>query len=201
MGDVRKAIEFYEQALLIAHEVGDRRGEGVFLGNLGLTYASLGDARKAIEFYEQALVIARGIGDRYGEGNALGNLGVAYKNLGDVHKAIDFYEQQLAIVHEIGDHRGEGTISATWEMLMQSLGDTRKAIEFYEQAMVLHMRSATPRRRQRACKYGFGIQRAWGKRESPKLMETSTYDLSCHRKPNAQQVEKLLSELDEAVEE
>jgi hypothetical protein len=33
-------------------EIGDRRGEGNALGNLGIAYADLGDARKAIDFYE-----------------------------------------------------------------------------------------------------------------------------------------------------
>ena len=35
LGDVHKAIEFYEQALVIAREIGDRQGEGADLGNLG----------------------------------------------------------------------------------------------------------------------------------------------------------------------
>jgi len=53
LGDARKAIEFHEQYLLIAREIGDRRGEGNALGSLGNAYANLGDARKAIEFHEQ----------------------------------------------------------------------------------------------------------------------------------------------------
>ena len=39
LGDARKAIEFHEQALVIAREIGDRRGEGTELGNLGNRYA------------------------------------------------------------------------------------------------------------------------------------------------------------------
>ena len=68
LGEARKAIEYYEQALAIAREIGDRRGEGASLGNLGRAYADLGDARKAIEYYEQALAIAREIGDKRDEG-------------------------------------------------------------------------------------------------------------------------------------
>ncbi len=67
LGETRKAIEFHEQALVIDREIGDRRGEGADLGNLGIAYADLGETRQAIEFYEQALVIAREIGDRRGE--------------------------------------------------------------------------------------------------------------------------------------
>ena len=81
--------------LVIAREIGDRRGEGNALGNLGLAYAALGETRRAIELYEQQLVIAREIGDRRGEGTALGNLGSAYARLGEPRRAIELYEQRL----------------------------------------------------------------------------------------------------------
>ena len=59
----------------VREEIGDRRGEGDQLGNLGTHTSDLGELKKAIEYYEQALKIAREIGDRRGEGNELGNLG------------------------------------------------------------------------------------------------------------------------------
>jgi len=62
--------------LVISKEIGDRRGEGNHLENLGNAYSDLGQVEKAIEYYEQALVISKEIGDKRGEGNRLGNLGV-----------------------------------------------------------------------------------------------------------------------------
>ena len=38
---LHKAIEFYEQALVIAREIGNRKGEGNNLDNLGSAYAYL----------------------------------------------------------------------------------------------------------------------------------------------------------------
>ena len=70
LGQTARAIEYYEQALAIAREIGDRRGEGTDLGNLGNCYADLGQTARAIEYYEQALAIAREIGDRRGEGTS-----------------------------------------------------------------------------------------------------------------------------------
>ena len=87
----------------IAREIGDRRGEGNSLGNLGLAYRALGDARKAIDHYEQALKIAREIGDRRWEGVWLGNLGNLYIDLGEPKKAIKYYEQVLEINPEDAD--------------------------------------------------------------------------------------------------
>jgi tetratricopeptide (TPR) repeat protein len=131
----RNLIEWLESAVRAACELGDRRGEGNALGNLGLAYAALGDARKAIELSEQTLQIVRDIGDRRGEGNALGNLGLAYAALGDARKAIEFYEQTLQIARDIGDRRGESGALGNLGNAYADFGDDRKAIEFYEQTL------------------------------------------------------------------
>jgi len=98
---VRRAIEYYEQALAIQREIGDRRGEGADLGNLGLAYAALGETRRAIEYYEQQLIITREIGDRRGEGNALANMGLLVKGQGDLARARQLWEQALEIYEAI----------------------------------------------------------------------------------------------------
>jgi tetratricopeptide (TPR) repeat protein len=103
LGDARKAIEFYEQALVIDREIGERSGEGNALGNLGTAYAALGDARKAVEFYGQQLVIACEIGDRRGEGNALWNSALALDELGDRAQAIARAEAALRVRETIED--------------------------------------------------------------------------------------------------
>jgi tetratricopeptide (TPR) repeat protein len=101
LGQVEKAIDYYEQALAIAREIGHRQGEGNHLGNLGLAYRDLGQVEKAIDYYEQALAIDREIGYRQGEGADLGNLGLAYSDLGQVEKARQCLRQSLAIFEEI----------------------------------------------------------------------------------------------------
>jgi tetratricopeptide (TPR) repeat protein len=96
-----RAIEFHEQALVIDREIGDRRAEGVVLGNLGVAYAALGETRRAIEFYEQYLAIAREIGDRRSEGTALWNTALALDKLGDRAQAIACAEAAFKIYEQI----------------------------------------------------------------------------------------------------
>ena len=60
---MEEEIELHEQALVISREIGDRRGEGADLGNLGTAYARLGQVEKAIEYHEQALVIGEEVKD------------------------------------------------------------------------------------------------------------------------------------------
>jgi tetratricopeptide (TPR) repeat protein len=84
IGSYKKSLEYFEKALEIAQDIGDRQSEGTLLGDLGIVYSALGQVERAIEYYEQALAIAKEIGDRRGEGNQLGKLGIAYSDLGQV---------------------------------------------------------------------------------------------------------------------
>ena len=57
-------------AVEAARKLGDRAGEGVALGHLGIAHAALGRPGRAVEFFEQRLAVAREVGDRRGEGSA-----------------------------------------------------------------------------------------------------------------------------------
>ena len=94
----RKALDFYEQALPLMRQVGDRGGEAATLNNIGMVYSALGDQRKALDFYEQALPLIRQVGDRGGEATTLNNIGGVYDDLGEKRKALDFFEQALPLI-------------------------------------------------------------------------------------------------------
>jgi tetratricopeptide (TPR) repeat protein len=107
LSDYKTAIDYQQQHLAIARTVGDRQGEGLALGNLGLNFYFQGDYQQSISYSEQSLLIVREMKDRRAEGAALGNLGLAYDALGDFATAIDYQQQRLAIAQEINDYRGQ----------------------------------------------------------------------------------------------
>jgi tetratricopeptide (TPR) repeat protein len=131
------AIDFHEQSLAIAREIGDRHGEAASLGNLGSAYNSIGQYQQAINFHEQSLTIYREIGDRYGEAISLGNLGNAYQSIGQYQQVIDFYQQSLAIKREIGDRNGEANSLGNLGNAYNSLGQYQQAIDFYQQSLAI----------------------------------------------------------------
>ena len=135
LGQYQTAIEYYQQSLDIAREIGDRFGEGASLGNLGVAYNSLGQYQTAIEYHQQWLDIAREIGNRSGEGNSLGNLGVAYNSLGQYQTAIKYHQQSLDIAREIKDRFGEGASLDELGNSYNSLGQYHKAIEYHQQSL------------------------------------------------------------------
>jgi tetratricopeptide (TPR) repeat protein len=134
-GEVARAIEHLEAALLISRETGDRHSEGNRMGNLANRYMQIGDATKAIELSEAALRIRRDIGDRRGEGGDLGNLGLAYAELGELANALKFHGAALKIMRETGDRFGEGRERGNMGNVCARLGDVTKAIEHHEAAL------------------------------------------------------------------
>ncbi len=140
LGQVEKAIQYYEKALAIDKESRNRRGEENQLGNIGTAYSNLGQVEKAIQYYEKALAIAQEIGDRSGEGAHLGNMGSAYRALGQVEKAIQYYENALDIAvkiedKRIEDKRNEGGWLENLGTAYSHLGQVEKAIQYYEKAL------------------------------------------------------------------
>ena len=92
-----EALAFYNQALPICREVGDRAGEAATLTNIGSVYNGLGDRVQALAFYNQALPIRREVGDRAGEAVTRYNVAMIYRALGRLSDAVS----ELEIVVEL----------------------------------------------------------------------------------------------------
>ena len=135
IGQVKKAVDCYENALAVADGENNRGRKSVILGNLGNVYADSGNTEKAIEYFKQALDISQEIGNRRSKGNHLANLGSIYADLGDVQKATDYYKQSLAIARNIGDRRGEGNVLGNLGNVYNALGEIPQATNYYEQAL------------------------------------------------------------------
>jgi tetratricopeptide (TPR) repeat protein len=137
LGKVHRAVECFNQSLVIFRELSNIVGESRTLGNLGLVYYFLGETDKAIEAHKQNLIIARKIGNRQGESAALNNISIAYKSQGQYRQAIEFCEQALSIDRELCDYRGEGNVLGNLGSFYHYLGDTRQAINYYDQSLAI----------------------------------------------------------------
>ena len=101
LGDYKKAIEFHQQSLSIAKEIGDKDTEGKAYTNLGIACQSIGDYKNAIEFHQQSLSIAKEIGDKYLEQKTNDNLGFSFQKLHDFRKAEECYESSIKVFEEM----------------------------------------------------------------------------------------------------
>jgi predicted ATPase len=103
-GDYSPARAYYERALHLCREIGDRGNESIALANLGLIFHHLEDDRSAHEYSQQALAIARELGAKREQHLALTHLGHALMELEHLTEAADAYRQAMALQRELDQH-------------------------------------------------------------------------------------------------
>src|SRR5215469_2441662 len=138
------AIGYFEQAMAIHRETGDRLGQAQATNNLAFHYRLLGRHEEAAATLLDALDLYRQVGHRYGESIALCNLGEAYLELGRHDEAIARSREALAVIREIGSARLEGYALYNLGRVDLDLGRTVEGAGQLERALGLH-RSAGDR--------------------------------------------------------
>jgi tetratricopeptide (TPR) repeat protein len=130
-----QAIEFHEQALNIAHEIGNTREKIHQLSHLGLAYRGLSQFEQAFEYFGQSLAMARKIDDRKEVASQLAHLGLNHYVLGKIEQAKEYFEEALAIDREEGNSREEAVHLNDLGRAYHSLGQFELAVESYNEAL------------------------------------------------------------------
>lgn len=95
------AVEYYEQALAIACEIGNRGHESECLNGLGLAHRDLKQTEQAITCFERARDVAHEIGSLQNEAEACWNLGLLYEE-NDPSRAAELMQVRVDYRREIG---------------------------------------------------------------------------------------------------
>ena len=132
-----KALSFYQQALPIQKQVGDRAGEARALYSIGSAYYSLSQSDKALIYFQQALPIRKQEGDRAGEARTLFYIGLSYDSLSQYDKALNFYQQALPVVRQVSNRAHEATTLCKIGADYSSLSQYNTALTYFQQANVI----------------------------------------------------------------
>ncbi len=110
MGNILREVQRYDdamaylnQALLIAQEIGDVRGRGIWLANLGLVYDDLHQYQEAIGAHKESVGVARTMRDQRGLASRLSNLGNSYLAAGEHSEALKCFHEVVAVCKGLGD--------------------------------------------------------------------------------------------------
>lgn len=106
LGNITKALEYYQTALKLFESFNDEQGIGECLCGIGVVYHSLGDHKKALEFHKSSLDLAMKVGDFTTGATNIGNIGnvhFAQKNYG---KAVEYYNKARSTYEVDGDMEG-----------------------------------------------------------------------------------------------
>lgn len=104
IGDYIRARAFAESSIKLYREIGDNRGAGLVLADLGASFHRGGKEEEAIESFEESLGLLRATGERWGIAYALLWLGDTCFRMGDTTRAATSWEESLRLTQELGDH-------------------------------------------------------------------------------------------------
>ena len=138
LGQRQEALTYYERALPIREEVGDRSGLAVTLNNIGAVYNNLGQRQEALTYYKRALPIYEEVGDRATLAVTLSNIGLVYDNLGQRQEALTYYERALPIREEVGDRSGLAVTLNNIGRVYNNLGQRQEALTYYKRALPIY---------------------------------------------------------------
>jgi tetratricopeptide (TPR) repeat protein len=98
-----EAHRYYEQALQLSQEIGDRLGESKVLDNLGTLAQNTGDLERAHRHYEQAQHMSQEARDRQGEAIILSHLAHLLYQMDEGEQARIATERALHLTRAIGN--------------------------------------------------------------------------------------------------
>jgi CHAT domain-containing protein/Tfp pilus assembly protein PilF len=135
LGKYQEDLEYNEKALNLSREIGNRRNEGIILGNIGVYFAQTGDYQQALKYFHQKLAIVKELSDESEEAHILTNIGVISDWKGDTQEALEWYKKALKIIEELDDIQRKAWILGNIGAAYEKLSDYPKALDCYRQAL------------------------------------------------------------------
>ena len=134
-GNVIKAIEYYNKALKLREQAGDKQGIAESINNLGTLYSYQNDLKASIAYYARAVKLYEEAGDMKGASQSLNNLGSTYINTKEPKKSIEYNTKALHIQEKNNDELGMSNSFVNLGNAYEALGETNKAIEYYTKSL------------------------------------------------------------------
>jgi tetratricopeptide (TPR) repeat protein len=125
--DPVKALGYTREALNMATELGDKRGQAASYNNLGVAYRNQGALDKALEYYVTSMKIYESLGNKEGIATTKNNIANIYSIKKDYGQAMRYLEESFALFTQLKD---ESRIIGS----MNNLGNLYSDIQLFEKA-------------------------------------------------------------------
>ncbi|HEX6034912.1 MAG TPA: tetratricopeptide repeat protein, partial [Anaerolineales bacterium] len=142
-GDYIRARSFAESSIKLYREIGDNRGAGLVLADLGASLHFDDKEEEARESLEESLRLLRATGERWEIAYALLWLGDTWFRMGDIEHAATTWEESLRLTRELGDH-----YLIAWSLggladVTRLRGDYKRATGMFRESLSLYLSSGS----------------------------------------------------------
>ena len=134
-GDIKKALNSYEESLIILQELQDKSGIANTLNNIGFIYKVQGHIQKSLKYHNKSLALQLQVNDKLGMAYTLNEIGMLYESQGDIPKALEYFHKSLKINEEINNQIGIGDALNNIGNVFENQADHGKALEYLKKAL------------------------------------------------------------------
>jgi tetratricopeptide (TPR) repeat protein len=135
------ALDFYERALEIARETGNKEEIAANLANIGQLKVIQGFYQEALIYMEEALALDKAFGDESVIAIDLNTIGRIYESWGIFDKAADYLQQALEIDTRLGLKDKMAIRYNSLGLVYKGWGKFDKALEYFEKALEIDRQS------------------------------------------------------------
>ncbi len=137
LGQLDFSEQHFEEALVMARELGDELGAAILLHRLATSAVQRGDIERVRALAEEALAGFRRVGFEKGETQALTSLAEVAEAEGDLERALELLDEARGFAESSGFRWWLAGVSARTASLSLELGRLEQARQSVEQALVL----------------------------------------------------------------
>lgn len=145
LGDDKKALKYYEDALAAARKINNRDLIGTNLFNVGAIYnRTFNEYEKALNLFEESEKLFRELNDRESIAIVLFSMGKALNSLGRHEKALPVFNESLKINRELNNQQGiAGNLNLIGNVY-SSLGQYDRPLSYYQDALKINRQLNIP---------------------------------------------------------
>lgn len=133
----RRAIDKFEEALVLWKSIGQGPEEADTLRTIGDVWQSLNESQKALTYYNAALLICKKSNDRHTEGEITSSVGYVSVFLGENQHALRFGMRALKLGRSVSNSYDEAQAFDLIGEAYNGFGHTQKALDSYQQALAI----------------------------------------------------------------
>jgi CHAT domain-containing protein/Tfp pilus assembly protein PilF len=135
LGQYQESFEYDQKTLSLAREIGNKRSEGIALGNLGVYYANVGNFPEAMKLFYDKLAVMKELNNKTEQVSVLSNIGALNDWQGNVQKSLESYREAMKILEGQEDKKRLGLILGNMGAAYEKLSDYPKSLDSYHQAL------------------------------------------------------------------
>ena len=138
IGEPDSAKIYFQRALTINHDAGNRQSEANQLNELGNVFMDLNQIDSAYVYHQAALKIQREISNRKGEAEQLFSLGKTFLGLKLPDSAKAYFKSARKVYYELGNESNEAEQLVFLAWLFFGLGQKDSALAYFQTARKIH---------------------------------------------------------------